>query len=254
MSLANIASLAYQPESIRVRGIPVYTNTPPAHRPTGPRRGAGDRHAGAADGQGGATAGDRPHGDDPYQRAGRAGEVRRARTGWQPEQCLECLRARGARQGDGGVQLVGADPSERSAERQQADRHRGCAQHVLGRQFRHGRSHGAPTRRASPESTPVSATWARNRSPTPPARPPKRSTCRGIRWSWSGVRRIATYRGVRCRSAARRPTPKRGPTGQPVSTPSASCRRSQHTIWAGHPTTTTSPASGCSNGVTGRRG
>ncbi|MEE2637959.1 MAG: xanthine dehydrogenase family protein molybdopterin-binding subunit [Acidobacteriota bacterium] len=29
MSLANIASLAYQPESIRVRGIPVYTNTPP---------------------------------------------------------------------------------------------------------------------------------------------------------------------------------------------------------------------------------
>jgi CO/xanthine dehydrogenase Mo-binding subunit len=29
MSLANIASLAYQPESIRVRGLPVYTNTPP---------------------------------------------------------------------------------------------------------------------------------------------------------------------------------------------------------------------------------
>jgi CO/xanthine dehydrogenase Mo-binding subunit len=29
MSLANIASLAYQPESIRVRGVGVYTNTPP---------------------------------------------------------------------------------------------------------------------------------------------------------------------------------------------------------------------------------
>lgn len=29
MSMANIASLAYQPESIRVRGIGVYTNTPP---------------------------------------------------------------------------------------------------------------------------------------------------------------------------------------------------------------------------------
>ena len=29
MTVARIASLAYQPESIRVRGIPVYTNTPP---------------------------------------------------------------------------------------------------------------------------------------------------------------------------------------------------------------------------------
>ncbi|MBM61522.1 MAG: aldehyde oxidase [Acidobacteria bacterium] len=29
MSLANIASLAYQPESIRVRGVGIYTNTPP---------------------------------------------------------------------------------------------------------------------------------------------------------------------------------------------------------------------------------
>ncbi len=150
-SAGNSVSLAYQPETMRWRGMTVVTNTPPktSQRAPGGMQGIGivepiiAKAAKTARPRSGASAQD--------QRAGRQGAVWRAGAERPPALRDERVRQGSARQGQRSVQVGGAQsrPRRRPEEGQQGPRHRRRGQPVRRRldrlrrlvhhQARHGR-------------------------------------------------------------------------------------------------------------------
>jgi hypothetical protein len=114
-------ALVYQPNAMRWRGLPVFTNAPTRTAQRGPWPEPAGLHHGAAGGSRGARAQARPRRDPAEEQSGeRLGRQPRSRR--QTHRGAQRLPARRARQGQGEVQLGRTHETQRPEERPAGDR------------------------------------------------------------------------------------------------------------------------------------
>ena len=206
-SAGDSVSLAYQPETMRWRGLTVLTNTPPkaSQRAPGGMQGIGIMEPIIVEGR---QAARHRSGRDPQdQRAGRQGAVRRRRCRTAGRHYVTSAFVREAL--DKGRELFNWE--EKKALTAASGRARRCAASASrsartppARSASTACSSSSPT--AAFSSSRASATSARIRCSTCTAWRPRCSTCRGSSATSSSATRRRTCRGPASRPAARRRT------------------------------------------------
>ena len=206
-SAGSMATLNFQPEAYRWRGITVLTNTPPR---TSQRSPGGMQMNAILDpimAQAAKKLGHRPRRAAQDQRPGRQGALRAARTRRPTSRPTSPgQRPRGARQGRRDLRLGGQEGGQRPEARHEGARHRRGRRPLhrrVDRLRRPGRSSG-PTARC--RCRPASATSAPSRCSTASASTPRCSTRRGSSSRSSGATPRRACRGPASRPAARRCT------------------------------------------------
>ena len=232
------ASLMYQPETFRYRGITAITNTPPRGALSQPGGFQGCEIMDHIVNESGAQARHRSGGDPQAERAGRQGEVRAGQCERRPRLRDELLSSRKrwtrARRGSTGTNVWRV--ARNATDRRCAAWASASAPTAAARSGSTACSSSSQT--AGCTSIRASAISAPNRSPTASAWRRRWSACRGRKWRSSGAIRRRTCRGVATRAAARPYMRIRARRMPPRPTRSRSCSRLPPRISAGSPKTT----------------
>ena len=203
---ATVATASYQPENMRFRGVPVYTNTPP-------------RSAQRAPGGAQIVAMLEPVVDKAARELGVDRlEIRKINApghdGWLGPNQGAFTSAYVREALDLGGELFDWDARSQLSGRREGTKVTGVGM---------GLSPGAAAATASLSSAPTasstctrgSATWAPTRSPTQRAPPPMSSIWTGTTWWSCGATPASTCPSARCRPEARPRTPTPAPTMRP---------------------------------------